>query len=356
MPKKHRREQMARLVIAGGGTGGHLYPGIAVAEYVKQFGVDCFFIVSKRGLERKVLTELGYPFYEQSETPLNGVGFFRKVRSVFLLMKEIARCYGMIKKNDRLLLTGGFVSAAAALVGSMKGVEMYLHEQNSVMGLTNRKFAGSCEKVFLSFPHTKKAAGKTVVTGNPVRAAFENIEPKKLMEKNILVLGGSQGSRFVNNLTAGAAKELLDAGFTIRHQTGGRLLDETLEKYKELGLEPSDGLKVTDYIDDVAENLKWADIVIARSGSGTVFEIMSARRPALFIPFAYAADDHQFWNAKYAEEKGVAKVLTEQEASPEMLAGMTKSIALNFDSYRPVLEKLETYESVKLIAGGMNIG
>jgi UDP-N-acetylglucosamine--N-acetylmuramyl-(pentapeptide) pyrophosphoryl-undecaprenol N-acetylglucosamine transferase len=347
---------MSRLVIAGGGTGGHLYPGVAVAEYVKQFGVDSFFIVSKRGLERKVLTDLGYPFYEQSETPLNGVSALRKVKSVFMLMKEVARCHRLLKKDDKLLLTGGFVSAAAALVGSMKGIEMYLHEQNSVMGMTNRKFAGSCEKVFLSFPDTKKAVGKTTVTGNPVRAMFKNIPMKEEAGKNILILGGSQGSRFINTQVAEAAKSLLEAGFTIRHQAGGKLLGETVEKYNGLGITPDERLQVTGYIDDVAEALEWADVVIARSGSGTVFEVMNAKRVALYIPFALSADEHQLYNAKFAEEQGVAKVLTEDDAKPEALAGMVKSISLNYDSYKTALENLKTYESVELIAGGMNIG
>jgi len=351
MPKSAKR-----LVIAGGGTGGHLYPGIAVADYVKQFGVESFFIVSKRGLESKVLTQLGYPFYEQSETPLNGVSLLRKIKSVFLLMKEITKVYALLRKNDKLLLTGGFVSAAAALVGSMKGVEMYLHEQNSVMGLANRKFADGCEKVFLSFPDTKKASGKTTITGNPVRAEFKDIPIKETMDKRILVLGGSQGSRFVNNQVAEAARELLDAGFQIRHQAGGKLIDEALEKYKSLGIEQSENLTVTGYIDDVAENLKWADIVIARSGSGTVFEVMSARRLALYIPFAYSADNHQLYNAKFAEKKGVAKVMEEKNTKPETIVGMMKSFALNYDSYKTDLEKLQRYESVELIAGGMKIG
>lgn len=347
---------MSRLVIAGGGTGGHLYPGVAVADYVKQFDVDSFFIVSRRGLERKVLTDLGYPFYEQAETPLNGVSIFRRVKSVFLLMKEVARCHRMLKKDDKLLLTGGFVSAAAALVGSMKGVEMYLHEQNSVMGMTNRKFAGSCEKVFLSFPDTKKASGKTIVTGNPVREMFKNIPMKEEAGKNILILGGSQGSRFINTQVAESAKALMDAGFTIRHQAGGKLLEETLGKYNELGITPDERLQVTGYIDDVAEALTWADVVIARSGSGTVFEVMNAKRVALYIPFAKAADQHQLYNAKFAEEQGVAKVLTESEAKPEALIGMIKSITLNYDSYKSAMENLKTYDSAKLIAGGMKIG
>jgi len=347
---------MSRLVIAGGGTGGHLYPGVAVAEHVKQFGVDSFFIVSKRGLERKVLTDLGYPFYEQADTPLNGVSVLRKIRSVFMLMKEVARCHSLLKKNDKLLLTGGFVSAAAALVGSMKGLEMYLHEQNSVMGMTNRKFAASCEKVFLSFPDTKKAVGKTTVTGNPVRAMFKDIPMKEEAGKNILILGGSQGSRFINTQVAEAAKSLMDAGFTIRHQAGGKLLAETMEKYNGLGITPDERLQVTGYIDDVAEALEWADVVIARSGSGTVFEVMNAKRVALYIPFALAADEHQLYNAKFAEEQGVAKVLTEDDATPEALAGMVKSISLNYDSYKTALKNLKTYDSVELIAGGMNIG
>jgi len=347
---------MSRLVIAGGGTGGHLYPGIAVADHVKQFGVESYFIVSNRGLERKVLSGLGYPFYEQSETPLNGVSSLRKIKSVFLLMKEIAKCYRRIKKSDKLLLTGGFVSAAAALVGSMKGVEMYLHEQNSVMGLTNRKFAGGCEKVFLSFPDTKRVVGKTLVTGNPVRAMFKDIPLKEEAGKNILVLGGSQGSRIVNTQVAESAEALMEAGFTIRHQAGVKLLGETMEKYRELNLNPSEQLMVTGYIEDVAEALEWADIVIARSGSGTVFEVMSAKRVALYIPFAKAADEHQLYNAKFAEDKGVAKVLTEDEVSPEALTGMVKSIALNYENYKTALKNLETYESVELISGGMNIG
>lgn len=153
-----------------------------------------------------------------------------------------------------------------------------------------------------------------------------------------------------------AAESLLEAGFTIRHQTGGKLLDETLAKYEELGVELSEKLEVTGYIDDVAEALKWADIVIARSGSGTVFEVMSARRLALYIPFALSADDHQLYNAKFAEDKGIAKVMTEKEAKPELLTGMMKSFALNYDNYKDALEKIETYKSVELIAGGMNIG
>lgn len=347
---------MSRLVIAGGGTGGHLYPGIAVADYVRQFGVESYFMVSKRGLERKVLSQLDYPFYEQSEVPLNGVSTLRKIKSVFLLMKEIAKCYRILKKDDVLLLTGGFAAAAPALVGNMKGLKMYLHEQNSVMGLTNRKFAGGCEKVFLSFPHTENVVGNTMVTGNPVREVFTGKEPKESMDKKIFILGGSQGSRFVNELVVESAQKLLEAGFSIKHQTGGKLYDETIEKYELSGLKPSDALEVSGYIDDVAGELEQADIVIARSGSGTVFEVTNSKRLAVYIPFASAADNHQLYNAKFAEEQGVAKVLEEKDAKPETLIGMLKSFNNDYDNYKSSLEKVTTYESAKLIAGGMNIG
>jgi len=347
---------MGRLVIAGGGTGGHLYPGIAVADYVKQFGVESFFMVSKRGLEKRILTDLDYPFYEQSEVPLNNVSIFRKIKSVFLLMKEIAMCYRLIKKDDTLLLTGGFAAAAPALVGNMKGIKMYLHEQNSVMGLTNRKFAGGCDKVFLSFPETLNAKGDTLVTGNPVRDSFKGKSPKSEMSGNILVLGGSQGSRFVNNLVAEAAEKLIEDGFTIKHQTGAKLYDEASEKYKSLGLEGSDRLIVSGYIDDVASELEWADVVIARSGSGTVFEVTNAKRLAVYVPFAGAADDHQYHNGKFAQEQGVAKVMKEDEASADSLIGMVKSFRNDYESYRASLDKVKIFDSVELIAGGMNIG
>lgn len=346
-----------RLVIAGGGTGGHLYPGIAVAEYLKKHSdIEIFFIVSDRGLERRVLTELGYKFYEQKETPLKGVSMMTRIRSMFRLMKEITVCYRLVKRHDIVLLTGGFASAAAGMIAVMKGLRLYMHEQNSVMGFTNKMLAGCCDKVFLSFPETLNAQGNTVVAGNPVREEFTKVGQKTEGGKRILVLGGSQGSRIVNNLVADAAPALTAMGWCITHQTGGALFDETVKKYENSGLKDNEAVKICGYIDNVAEALKQADVVIARSGSGTVFEVTNAGRYAVYVPFAKAADNHQFFNAKYAEGQEIAKVVTEDCANVEKIIEAIEDYDKNSDLYIEKLKKAKIYKSAEIIAGGMNIG
>ena len=345
-----------RLIIAGGGTGGHLYPGIAVAQFLKDKNIDCYFIVSDRGLEKKVLTGLGYEFYEQKQTPLKGVSMGVRVRSVFRLMREIAVCYRLIKRHDMVLMTGGFASAASGLIAIMKGLRLYMHEQNSVMGFTNRLFAGCCDRVFLSFPKTINAQGNTVVAGNPVRDEFTHVAPVAKGKKSILVLGGSQGSRIVNNLVCEAAPVLIERGYTIVRQTGGALLEETEEKYRLKGLLGSEKLKVADYIEDVAKAVENADVVIARSGSGTVFEVTNAGRFAIYVPFAKATDNHQFFNAMYAEKQGIAKVLTEETVSAEKIIETVEDYEKNSDLYIERLQNATKYKSAEIIAGGMNIG
>lgn len=345
-----------RLIIAGGGTGGHLYPGIAVAQYVKDKDVDCFFIVSDRGLERRVLTGLGYDFYEQKQTPLKNVSLVTRMKSVMRLIKEFGACWKRIHKTDMVLLTGGFASGAAAAVAVIKGVPLYMHEQNSVMGLTNRIFAGRCKKVFLSFPETLNVKGDTVVAGNPVRGDFTSIAPLEKAGKRILVLGGSQGSRKVNTLVAEAADTLIKMGYSITHQTGGALLEETKEMYRKAGLAESGRVVITGYIDDVAGAMADADIVMARSGSGTVFEVANAGRYAVYVPFARAADNHQYYNALYAEKMGIAKVITEDEAKASKIIETIEDYEKHSDLYIEALKSAKKYKSAEIIAGGMNIG
>ena len=338
-----------RLVIAGGGTGGHLYPGIAVADYLKDKGVEVFFMVSDRGIERKILSTKGYKFYEQPQTPLKGIGIGGRIRSIVLLAKETFGMLKKIKKSDTVLLTGGFAAGAPAIAAVLKGARLYLHEQNSVMGLTNRIFAVFCKQVFLSFEGTLKAKGKTVHSGNPVRADFASFKPKSVNTKRILVLGGSQGSRFLNRLMAKSAKSLTEAGWSIVHQAGAKLYEEALEDYRTEAAQAD----VRSYIENVAEEYEKADLVIARSGSGTVFETMYARRPAVFVPFAQAADEHQLYNALFAEKLGIAKVMTESGATPARLMELAEW------SQKPeVAEKLagvKYLNSPEIIVRGMEL-
>lgn len=340
---------MKRLVIAGGGTGGHLYPGIAVADYLKGSNTEIMFMVSDRGIEREILSKKGLKFYEQPQTPLKGIRLGGKIYSLFLLMKETVSMLKKIKKSDTVLLTGGFASAAPAIAAVLKRANLYLHEQNSVMGLTNRIFARFCKKVFLSFEGTLKSAGNTFYTGNPVRAEFEHCEPKTENTKRLLVLGGSQGSRFLNMLVAKSASKLSSEGWSITHQTGVKLYDETVAEYAKY--EATADLR--SYIENVAEEYKKADLIIARAGSGTVFETMYAKRPAIFIPFAQATDEHQLFNALYAEKLGIAKAMTEANATPERL--MELVAWSEEENVKEKLSEIKYQNSSEVIVRGMEL-
>ncbi|WP_022852003.1 UDP-N-acetylglucosamine--N-acetylmuramyl-(pentapeptide) pyrophosphoryl-undecaprenol N-acetylglucosamine transferase [Limisalsivibrio acetivorans] len=347
---------MSRLLIAGGGTGGHLYPGIAVAEEVKDRVDEILFLVTDRGLERRILSERGYSFIEQRQTPLKGTGVLRRISSLMGLGMEFFRMLGVVKRGDKVLLTGGFASAAPAAAALVKGAELYLHEQNSVMGLTNKAFARFCRKVFLSFEETKEAKGRTVWTGNPVRKELAAFAPKERSPEVILVLGGSQGSRFINTLVAKASPMLMEEGYTIVHQAGLKLLDETKLMYEENGVDPDrypERIVLKGYINDMVEEYSKADIIIARSGSGSVFETVYSRRPAVFIPLKASADNHQLYNARYAEKLGVARVLEEDGAEPARLLEILHS--LNSPEVFKSLSEVKYMRSAEMIAGGMNI-
>ncbi|MGC8769138.1 UDP-N-acetylglucosamine--N-acetylmuramyl-(pentapeptide) pyrophosphoryl-undecaprenol N-acetylglucosamine transferase [Calditerrivibrio sp.] len=343
-----------KIVIAGGGTGGHLYPGIAIAEKLKDKGIELLFMVSNRGIEKRILTPLGYKFIEQEETPLKGVSFGRRIKSVGKIIENIKIAMNNVDKSDKVLLLGGFASFSAGMAGMMKSAEIYIHEQNSVMGLSNRFFAKRAKKVFTSFEKTLRAPENSIVVGNPVRSVFALSKSKISPEKNILVVGGSQGSRFLNNLIISAAEELISNGFDIMHQTGERLYDEVIEAYRNSGID-TNRLNIVRYIDDIASAYNWADLVLSRAGSGSVFEIIYSRRFGIFVPFPDATDNHQYYNALFAEAKGVGVVIEEKDAKKEVFIKAVNDYYENFEKYRENIEKITYVDSAELILREMEM-
>jgi UDP-N-acetylglucosamine--N-acetylmuramyl-(pentapeptide) pyrophosphoryl-undecaprenol N-acetylglucosamine transferase len=308
-----------KLIIAGGGTGGHLYPGIAVAERLKENGIPVLFLVSDRGIERGVLSGLGYEFIEQRVSAFAGEKMFGKVKALSKLVKESHKVSGYIKKGDKLLILGGFAGAPAAMAGILKRSAVYIHESNSVMGTLNRWLSPQAAYVFTAYANTLHAPARAVCVGNPVRKEFFGIEANIVPGKHILVIGGSGGARVINRTLVKAAKSLLDDGYTITHQTGKAMEEETAALYKaELGGIPSQ-IEIVPFIDDMARAFMRANMLVARAGSGTLFEAMYARRAGIFIPFAAAAQNHQYHNAKYMADCGFGKVLTEDKLSAETL-------------------------------------
>lgn len=344
-----------RVIFAGGGTGGHLYPGVALAEELSKRGFNNYiFLASSRQIDRDILEKAGYTFISQNVSAFMGVGILGKVKSLLSLFGASLKAMKYIKKGDVVILTGGFAAAPSCIAGYLKGASIYLHEQNSVMGLVNRLCSKMAKKVFLSFKDMRNfddSSKKAVLVGNPVRSEFYNIEREDIKGecKNILIMGGSQGSKIINSFVAKAARSLMEGGFNIVHQAGGKLYDEVLLEYGEVVEEYKGRLEVVKYIDDVVSKMKWADIIISRSGAGAVFEIRSARLPAIFIPFAKASENHQYYNALELVEGKAAEIILENELSEEVLLEAVNKLNENIDLYRSNIASLAKLESSKLI-------
>lgn len=341
-----------KVIFGGGGTGGHLYPAISVAEKLKEHNIDFYFMVSDRGIEAKILSGLGYPYEEQKVSAFMGQGITGKIKAILNTIKASVNAMKIVKKGDKIFLTGGFAAAPPAVAGLLKGCDIYMHEQNSVMGLVNRIFAKFSKKVFLSFENTqniKKKDERYIVTGNPVRNKFNTIKKKAGYDGRLLILGGSQGSRKINSLIASSIDALMEEGFTIIHQTGGKLYDETVEKYGDKLNQYGDRIKVTPYIDNIAEEMSSADIIVARSGAGAIFEILALNCPALYIPFGGASENHQYYNALYVEQQGGCIILDENNAVEEKLLSDLKQLRDNIEDYRKNISEMKKYDSSMII-------
>jgi len=339
-----------KIIFAAGGTGGHLYPAIAIADKIKDKHKDILFLVSNRGIEREILLKAGYDnFIEQDVTGFVGSGIVAKFISIFKLLKSVKGIYSLINRDDKVIITGGFASAPAAIVAKLKRVDLYLHEQNKVMGLVNRIFASMSDKVFLSFDLSDNKLKNSIITGNPIRDTFNNISVKKDYSGKLLVLGGSQGSRLLNNVIALVAERLIKEGKRLVHVTGRKLYDESKLLYGDKLSVYKDKLELLPYIDNISDYLDDADIIISRSGSGAVFEILASRRVAIYIPFKAATGNHQYYNSKDVVDRGLAEMITEDNLSAESLYLSIAKVEDNFDDYLDRLKSVTVTDSAKLI-------
>lgn len=345
-----------RVIFSGGGTGGHLYPGIAIASILEKKGYEFIFYVSNRGIERRILSKYDYNFIEQDIRSFVGESLVGKFKSLWLLFKQIIKLWGHVKAGDKVVLLGGFASAPIAFIALLKGADIYLHEQNSVMGRINRLFARFAKKVFTSYPDTLYVdRTKTICTGNPVRSDYDGFVFKENFEKSILIVGGSQGSRFINQLIVNSIEPLMNLGFTVYHQTGLGLYDETVELYGDCISRYTGRLEVVAYIDDMAKRYTECGLVVSRAGSGSLFETMYAKRPAIYIPFKHASDNHQYFNAVYMASRGIAFVLEENDAD---VSSFIRYVSMIEDRYEPIknnFRDIEFLDSASIIVENMEL-
>ncbi|MGZ3590997.1 MAG: undecaprenyldiphospho-muramoylpentapeptide beta-N-acetylglucosaminyltransferase [Thermodesulfobacteriota bacterium] len=319
-----------RCVIAGGGTGGHLFPGIAIAEAFveREKGNEVLFIGTERGIEAKILPEGKFPLRTIKAKPIQGRSLLEKAKAIWSLPMAVSAASSILKEfQPRLVLgVGGYASGPTLLAASFMGIKRAIQEQNVMPGMTNRVLRWFSQRIFVSFDEAKKyfPEKKTVVTGNPIRKEFFaslNKHRGEMREKDRLVLfifGGSAGAHRINQAMIEALGQLegIKSSLKIVHQTGREDFDSVSKAYREKGFDA----RVKAFFEDMAACYQISDLVICRSGASTVAELAVCGKAALLIPYPYAAHNHQFINAKKLVDQGAAKMILDRELSGEVIA------------------------------------
>ena len=328
------------LMIAGGGTGGHIYPAIAIArEWLARDGDRrAIFVGTEKGLEKTIVPKAGFPLEFIDVGGLKGKGGLDLVRNVLRVPKGLIQAWGLVGKHEPsvVLGVGGYSSGPVLLAARLRGVPTIIHEANAFPGLANRAVARFVTAVAVAFqealPRLRRADG--VVTGNPIRAEFfeagrrgagETAGGAPAPQRRLLIFGGSQGSRILNDTVTGALLFLapLKDSLEIVHQTGPNDLEKIRKAYRESAFANA---TVVPYLDPIVDQMAAADLIVCRAGAMTIGELSAIGRAAILVPFAAATNNHQELNARVVERAGGAVVLTEAELSPEKLAAAITDI------------------------------
>jgi len=313
-----------RVAIAGGGTGGHIIPALAIAGELKSaHGAKILFIGTPRGLESRLVPQAGYPVSLIEVGQLKNVSLLTKARTLLDLPLSLIRCRKLLGdfRPDVVIGVGGYASGPAMGAAILGGIPTLAFEPNAFPGLANRLVGKRVNAAAVNFAAAARYFRNPQITGIPVRDEFFRLAPRPAgAPPHLLVFGGSQGARVLNTLLPRVASSLLAAvpGLTILHQAGARHAETTLAAYQASNA-PSDRWQVHAFLDDMPRRFEAADLVLSRSGASTVAELAAAGKPSLLIPFPQAADDHQRKNADALVEAGAATLLLEGGLTPEML-------------------------------------
>lgn len=340
-PQSHRSKQV-RLLLAGGGTGGHILAGVAIADaWRKRFGQDTplLFVGAQGGLEERLVPKSGYRLEVLKIGTLNRVGLVQKLRTLIQLPFSFLRSAQILLrfKPDFILGVGGYSSGPLVLVGSLLcrlgllSSKIAVLEQNSTPGLTNRILGRLANMVFAAFPGTEShfPGKKVITTGNPIRSHLLGIPKASYSPFTLFIFGGSQGAMGINSLILEALPYLkkYEAQIEIIHQTGPKDLERVKQGYLSVGW--SNQARVEAFIDQMAEAYTKASLLICRAGSSTLSEVAAVGRAAIFIPLPTAADNHQYLNAKVFTDRGAGFLLSQAQSQGKDLAHLIESLILN---------------------------
>lgn len=320
------------ILIMAGGTGGHVFPALAVAEELRSAGHPVVWLGTQAGLEARVVPAAGLPMAWVRVRGLRGKGFLHALTAPFMLLGALLQAGGILRRlRPRAVLgMGGFVTGPGGFMAWLLRRPLLIHEQNSIAGLTNRLLAPLATRVMEAFPGSLPARLRPLATGNPVRGAITRIAPPaarfagRAGPMRLLVLGGSLGAQALNDLLPQAlARSAAALRPQVRHQAGVRNLDSARAAYARAGVTA----EVVPFIEDMAEAYAWADLVVCRAGALTIAELTAVGVAAILVPYPYAVDDHQTGNARYLVDAGAAMLIPEPELEATTLASVIADFA-----------------------------
>jgi len=313
-----------------GGTGGHVFPALAVARALQQQSREVVWLGTHRGLESRVVPAAGIPIEWLAINGLRGKGTIALLLAPFQLVTALLQSLLVMWRHQpaAVLGMGGFVSGPGGLAAWLTRRPLVIHEQNAVAGLTNRLLARLARVVLQAFPGSFNSKRNPETVGNPVRPDIAAIDKPEVRlagrsgSFRLLVLGGSQGALALNEAVPAALALLADdIRPVVRHQAGERTLRAARDAYRQHGVDA----ELSPFIEDMAEAYAWADLVICRAGALTVAELSAAGLPAIFVPYPAAVDDHQTANARPMVDAGAAEILQQKDMTRESLAGLLKN-------------------------------
>lgn len=320
----------APVLILAGGSGGHIFPGIAVANALRRHGVPVVWLGSRHGLENRLVPAAGIALETISVSGLRGKGALAVLAAPYRLLRALAQALAVLRRlRPRAAISfGGFAAGPGGLAAWLSGVPLTVHEQNRIPGLTNRVLARFARRRLAGFPDAF-AGDRAIWVGNPVRAAIADLPaPEQRLAGDhgalrLLVIGGSQGARALNAALPAALAQLDDCAIAVRHQCGAGAVEATRAAYAGLQV----AAEVEEFIDDMAAAYAATDLVVCRAGALTLAELCAAGVAAILVPFPAAVDDHQTANAGFLVDAGAALLLPQSTLSPSTLATAIRTLA-----------------------------
>lgn len=325
-----QQKQPKHVMMMAAGTGGHVFPALAVAKDLEQQGIEVSWLATPAGMENRLLKNHNIPIYQIDIQGVRGNGVVRKLAAPFKILKATLSAMKYMKqlKVDAVAGFGGYVAGPGGLAARMLGIPVVIHEQNAVAGFTNTQLSRIAKKVCQAFPNTFPAQDKIVTTGNPVRKEITEIfnpswryqeREKAGQPLRILIVGGSLGAQALNERVPEALKQL-NVPLNVYHQCGQNHADATRARYANAPATLN--VEVQPFIEDMAQAYSDADLIICRAGALTVTEIATAGVAAIFVPLPSAVDDHQTANARFLANLGAAKICPQATMTPDSLKAL----------------------------------